>query len=142
MQMYYSYIQFVGKHKNQVDVENFQDINLTDHNIMFWCENPWKLNLFDSCLVYGICTDKFLKIGHSRKFVSRFNSLQCANPEKLRVSFIFPVPYASGETIEKSLHNALRKYRVNREWFDIKALDDDYLCKKLDRLKNGRIIFV
>ena len=57
------------------------------------------------------------KIGITKNIKERLETLQTSSPKKLRL--IFKYPSTDSRTIEKSLHNHFRHYRIrdNGEWF-------------------------
>ena len=73
-------------------------------------------------------TQSNYKIGITKNIKERLESLQTSSPEKLEI--LFKHPTTEAREIEKSLHNAFKRYRIreNGEWF---ILDDSKLSEWL-----------
>ena len=78
-----------------------------------------------SCVYFiaAIGTD-LVKVGHARNVKSRFSSLACASPLKLRLLATIP----GGSTKERELHDLLAEHRSHGEWFRRCALLDDLIA--------------
>lgn len=153
--MLYSIIYFTNKKRygksviEQLDV----DINILDETILgigskyilFVVNNPQRINFVNDKdeVIYCIsCNNEFCKIGTTTNFLSRYNTLQTANPYKLGVEFVVKVGRGNGKSIEQSIHRYLQDKRKIREWFDMEILNDEYLKNKINRIQNGRSIIV
>ena len=57
--------------------------------------------------------NKTIKIGISKKVLSRFKNLQTSNSNSLNLIGAIPGDYS----LESQLHSKFKKYRINGEWF-------------------------
>lgn len=73
-----------------------------------------------SWFVYGIESRDAIKIGYSNHPQKRLVSLQTANPHQLELKFSIKTrTKCQAKFVENYLHERLRRYRLNGEWFEL-----------------------
>lgn len=87
--------------------------------------------------VYFIRHKKFspVKIGHTKDYdvMKRVNSFNTSSP--FGIEFLGSIKSYNPELIEKEIHNELKEFRLNGEWFDI---DVDYVSIIIGRYPNKK----
>ena len=79
-----------------------------------------KKNVKKEWFVYGIESRDAIKIGYSNNPQKRLESLQTANPHLLELKFSIKARTKSqAKFVENYLHDRLRHYRLNGEWFEL-----------------------
>jgi len=74
----------------------------------------------NSWFVYGIESREAMKIGYSKNPSKRMEQLQTASPHQLELKFSIKARTLSqAKFVEKYLHERLRHYRLNGEWFEL-----------------------
>ena len=82
--------------------------------------------------VYIVATEKELKIGYSSNPVKRMACMQTGNPKKLHLVTTLNHEDYSAQELEKLLHIAFYKERLEGEWFKISVIKDLFFAFKKD----------